>query len=204
MAPASKRAQIDQAIATLEGLRAAGLPASPALIESPDQGLNNSGEILQGTFLSMSLADAARKLLTIRKRPLTTSEILEGLQSGGVVFRGQAPGNVVGSILHRHSGNDIVSIARGTWGLKEWYPGRSFRLSNAAGGISGMRHEENISWALPSHTCGAQDRFAQPAHVKSFASQEIKEDKINERTKPRHDVDQHDKAGDYTQRSRNA
>jgi hypothetical protein len=62
----------------------------------------------------------------------------------------------------------------------------------------------NISWALPSPTCGAQDRFAQPAHVKSFASQEMKEDKINERTKPRHDVDQHDKAGDYTQWSRNA
>ena len=51
---------------------------------------------------------------------------------------------------------------------------------------------------------GAQDRFAQPAHVKSFASQEMKEDKINERTKPRHDLDQHDKAGDYTQWSRNA
>jgi hypothetical protein len=30
----------------------------------------------------------------------------------------------------------------------------------------------------------------------------MKEDKINERTKPRHDVDQHDKAGDYTQWSR--
>jgi hypothetical protein len=42
-----------------------------------------------------------------------------------------------------------------------------------------------------------QDRIAQPAHVKLFASQEMKEDKINERTKPRHDVDQHDKAGDY-------
>jgi hypothetical protein len=55
-----------------------------------------------------------------------------------------------------------------------------------------------------SHTFGAQDRFAQPAHVKSFASQEMKEDKINERTKPRHDVDQHDKAGDYPQWSRNA
>jgi hypothetical protein len=123
----AKRAQIDQAIATLEGLRAAGLPVSPALVEGQDQGQNNSGEIMQGTFLGMSLADAARKLLTIRKRPLTTTEILEGLQFGGVVFRGQAPGNVVGSILHRHSGTDIVSIARGTWGLKEWYPGRSFK-----------------------------------------------------------------------------
>jgi hypothetical protein len=35
----------------------------------------------------------------------------------------------------------------------------------------------------------AQDRFAQPAHVKSCASQEMKEDKINEWTKPRDDVD---------------
>jgi hypothetical protein len=65
--------------------------------------------------------------------------------------------------------------------------------------------QEETFHGLSHHiACGAQDRFAQPAQVKSFASREMKEDKINERTKPRHDVDQHDKAGDYTQWSRNA
>jgi hypothetical protein len=40
--------------------------------------------------------------------------------------------------------------------------------------------------------------------MSNHSHQEMKEDKIDERTKPRHDVDQHDKAGDYTQWSRNA
>jgi HB1, ASXL, restriction endonuclease HTH domain len=124
----AKRAKIDHAIAALEGMRA-DAPSAAAPAETDQV---QPGEISPGMFLGMNIADAARKLLAIRKKPLTTPEVLEGLISGGVAFRGKAPRNVVGSILHRHSGNDIVSIARGKWGLKEWYPNRSFKPGSKA------------------------------------------------------------------------
>lgn len=134
----AKRAQIDQAIAALEGMRA---DAPSAAIAETDQ--VKVCEIAPGMFLGMNIADAARKLLSIQKKPLTTPEVLEGLISGGVVFRGKAPGNVVGSILHRHSGNDIVSIARGKWGLKEWYPNRSFKSGSK--GNNGLEPKNETS-----------------------------------------------------------
>jgi HB1, ASXL, restriction endonuclease HTH domain len=108
----AKRAEIDQAIATLEGL-AGSLPPSLATVD-------------EGMFLGMSLGDATKKLLSARKKALTTSEILDGLRGGGVVFTGQTPSNSIGTVLHRLSrpGKDVVSVSRGVWGLKEWYPNR--------------------------------------------------------------------------------
>ena len=126
----AKRAQIDQAIAALEGLRTGAPPA--AVIAETDQA--TLSDVSPGMFLGMNIADAARMLLSIQKKPLTTPDILAGLISGGVIFRGKSPGNVVGSILHRHSGNDIVSIARGKWGLKEWYPNRNFKMDKGGNG----------------------------------------------------------------------
>jgi HB1/ASXL restriction endonuclease-like protein with HTH domain len=117
----AKRAQIDQAIAVIEGLRT----SSTVVIETDKVKI---GEVLPEMFAGMTMADAARKLLFLQKKPLTTPEILQGLIAGGIVFRGKAPGNVVGSVLHRQSNTtrDIVSVARGKWGLKEWYPNQSF------------------------------------------------------------------------------
>jgi HB1, ASXL, restriction endonuclease HTH domain len=117
----AKRAEIDQAIATLEGL-AGSLPPSLATVdETPDDTTSS-----EGMFLGMSLGDATKKLLSARKKALTTSEILDGLRGGGVVFTGQTPSNSIGTVLHRLSrpGKDVVSVSRGVWGLKEWYPNR--------------------------------------------------------------------------------
>ena len=42
------------------------------------------------------------------------------------------PVNTVGSVLTRRFGEvgDVVKVGRGIWGLKEWYPGRSFKPSD--------------------------------------------------------------------------
>jgi hypothetical protein len=102
--------------------RAVALPA--VVIAGKDK--VKLGDVLPGMFLGMTIADAAKKLMAIERRPLTTPEVLEGLTLGGIVFRGKSPRNTLGSILHRQSRDEtgIVSVARGKWGLKE-YPNRS-------------------------------------------------------------------------------
>ena len=47
----------------------------------------------------------------------------------GLVLNSADPVNIVGAVLSRRANDvgDTVKVGRGTWGLKEWYPGRSFK-----------------------------------------------------------------------------
>ena len=61
---------------------------------------------------------------------MTNAEIVTALKQGGLVMSSNTdPQNIVGSVLTRRFDKigDIVRVARGTWGLKEWYPNRSFK-----------------------------------------------------------------------------
>ncbi len=125
----ARRAELDSAIQMLEKLRDARLgvvPAAPTQVEAAIE-----TEIDAGAFLGMSIVDATKKLLKARKKALTNSEILKELTAGGIVLTGADPLNVVGSVLTRRFNQvgDVVRVARGTWGLKEWYPGRNFKLT---------------------------------------------------------------------------
>jgi DNA-directed RNA polymerase delta subunit len=78
----------------------------------------------------MSIVDATKKLLGMRKRSMSNTEILAELKAGGLVLTSAEPLNVVGSVLTRRFNQvgDVVRVGRGVWGLKEWYPGRSFKV----------------------------------------------------------------------------
>lgn len=123
----AKRDQIDQTIGLLEAMRTGSAPAR-SMDFSADVGANGIVETA-GMFLGMSIADAAKKLLNQRKRTMGNAEIASELKSGGLVMTGADPLNVVGSVLTRRFNNvgDIVRVGRGVWGLKEWYPGRTFK-----------------------------------------------------------------------------
>lgn len=130
----AKRAELDSAIEMLEKLRDGRLGVTPTAhtqIDQPDEPENDAG-----AFLGMSIVDATKKLLKARKKALTNSEILKELVAGGVVLTGADPLNVVGSVLTRRFNQvgDVVRVARGTWGLKEWYPGRNFKSASKVGG----------------------------------------------------------------------
>ena len=45
-----------------------------------------------------------------------------------MVLNSADPLNTVGAVLTRRAKEtgDLVKVGRGIWGLKEWYPGRSF------------------------------------------------------------------------------
>jgi phage tail tape-measure protein len=123
-----RRSEIDDAIRVIEAVcglsqqRAANLEQAPSTEASP-------ATPTQGQFLGMSIAEAAKKLLSIQRRTMNSAEIAQGLINGGFAMSAADPNNVIGSVLTRRFNNvgDIVRVSRGQWGLSEWYPNRSFK-----------------------------------------------------------------------------
>jgi hypothetical protein len=127
----SKRAKIDNTIRVLEelsGLKLEHVEGELKLVPR-DQEAAPAIEETAGMFLGMSIVDASKKLLALRKRTMGNVEIAKELREGGLVLTGTDPVNVVGSVLTRRFNQvgDVVKVGRGIWGLKEWYPGRNFR-----------------------------------------------------------------------------
>jgi hypothetical protein len=123
----AKRAQIDQAIQAIESLRGIGGTVGVGAAPTGEDQVPIQAEA--GVYLGMSIAEAARKLLASRKRAMGTSDILTGLTAGGLALSSADPINTVSAVLGRRFDKvgDIVRVERGIWGLKEWYPNRSFR-----------------------------------------------------------------------------
>lgn len=148
----AKRDAIDSAIGTLENLRSGrlGVAPAPAVAVVADEVTDDAG-----MFLGMSIVDAAKKLLGLRKRTMGNAEILKELQAGGLVLTGADPLNVVGSVLMRRFNNvgDIVRVRRGVWGLKEWYPGRTFKSATArlSDSVLGEEPSDDASLGADSH-----------------------------------------------------
>ena len=82
-----------------------------------------------GMFLSMSIPEATRKLLAMRRRAMSNAEIATELKAGGLAMNSADPLNTIGSVLTRrfHQVGDIVRVDRGKWGLQEWHPHTSFK-----------------------------------------------------------------------------
>jgi len=131
----AKRDEIDVLIQRLELFRnwvppptGGGYVPEPSLLSQMVAAPASTKEIEPGTFHGMSIEDAARKLLQLRKRTIGTKEILASLRSGGVHLQSATPENTIASVLGRsfHGGSDIVRVGRGLWGLQEWYPNQRF------------------------------------------------------------------------------
>lgn len=126
-----QRDEIDAAIQAIQRVHAKVAAGSASGQPAPSAARPEA----TGDFLGLSIAEAAKKLLSLRRRTMTTSEIAEGLKSAGYPMTAAEPGNVVGSVLSRRFDNvgDVVRVARGQWGLLEWYPNRSFRKKDKEG-----------------------------------------------------------------------
>jgi len=129
----AKRDQIDQAIAAIESLRGGASPGSFAGVSARgsagDIRAANQGADGPGALLGLSIADATKKLLAAKRVPLKNPDIATLFRAGGLVLNSKDWTNTIGAVLTRRSVEigDIVKVDRGTWGLKEWYPNRSFR-----------------------------------------------------------------------------
>lgn len=158
----AKRDQLDQAIAAIESVRG-GVPGAgqgtPGGNPVPAEG--------PGAFLGMTIVDAAKKLLANRRQPLKNPDIAAAFKAGGLVLQSAEPANTIGSVLTRRANEvgDVVRIGRGTWGLKEWYPGRNFnKKDKAENGDKGEVKEAEIPEppAPPSLPASAGPTFQPP------------------------------------------
>jgi hypothetical protein len=80
------------------------------------------GGIRPDTFLKMSIPDATKTLLEMKREKQSTQDIIDALEKGGLP---RSKYNTVYSILARRANQvgDIINM-KGDWALAEWYPNR--------------------------------------------------------------------------------
>lgn len=118
----AKREKIDAAISGIEIMVGIAGNPSPSVAKPLVENLPQAVE--PDTFFKMSVPDATRKFLQMRKRPQATQDIANALEQGGVFHSSKDFPNTVGTVLTRidKSGGDIIKIGRAKFGLAEWYP----------------------------------------------------------------------------------
>lgn len=118
----AERAELDQYIAFLQrrlGLSTSTPSGSPSVISAASVDLASSG-VHPGEFYGLSRPQAATALLRKVGKPLTTTQIFEGLKEASFDVSGKNALNVLYTALARSG--DVRKVAPNTWGLREWYP----------------------------------------------------------------------------------
>jgi len=120
----AERVELDQHIAFLQ--RRLGMPVSVTGSASPSVTLSvgpvdiASSGVHPGEFYGLSRPQAATALLRKVGKPLTTTQIFEGLKEASFDVSGKNALNVLYTALTRSG--DVRKVAPNTWGLREWYP----------------------------------------------------------------------------------
>lgn len=116
----AKKAHIESTIAALRAISGLGNLGSVPPPGGSGGPMGNGGKIAPDAFLGKSIPDAAKIHLSNVRRKLSTQELMDALEAGGL------PGskyNTVYAVLRRreNSVGDIVNI-KGDWALAEWFP----------------------------------------------------------------------------------
>jgi hypothetical protein len=148
----AQRDKIDQTISTIRQLKDSGFTSAGAALDAAEA-LNTplaeikdpSSKLGPGAFLGLTIVDAAKKLLAHERRQLNNGEIAEALKRGGLVLNSADVLNTIGSVMNRRflQVGDVVRVGRGTWGLKEWYPNRSFKTAPKAEAVPSATAQED-------------------------------------------------------------
>lgn len=130
----ARRAAIDALIA---GIEAGGLvgqsvtivpvPGALALVGAASIVSSGNVEVHSDSFFGMSVVEATKKYLSMKKRPAPTPEVVDALKRGGIpTGSSENFSNTVAAGLSRSysMGGGIVRVQRGTWGLADWYPNK--------------------------------------------------------------------------------
>jgi hypothetical protein len=118
----AKKGELDQAIAAIKRIVGdPGLSLPAGSVKHPSHGAT----LTPTAFFGMSVAEGAKKYLSIVKEPKTTPDIATALQDHGMKTVSKNFTVTVYSGLDRRriEVGDIVRPKRGLWGLAEWYPG---------------------------------------------------------------------------------
>jgi hypothetical protein len=129
----ARRSRLDAAIAGIKAvIIGQDLGGQLALPTSDIQSGFLSQNIQSDSFFGMTIVGATKKLLAMRRRTMTTPEIVQALRLGGISnAKSENFANSVAAGLSREDANDgdVVRVQRGTWGLAEWYPNKPRRTT---------------------------------------------------------------------------
>ena len=110
----AKRNELDELITSLE--RVAGAAATE------DRG-EGGGVVLSDTFFNMTTVKAIQACLSISRRPQTTKQIADTLESGGFIHESKSLFNMIYTALVREARKGtVVQLPDKTWGSAERYP----------------------------------------------------------------------------------
>lgn len=127
----AQRAKIDAAIDAIKALQqgTGWSTVGPTAVNQPKASDSNGTlDIPLDAFHRLSVSQAIRKYLSMRRKPSTTAEIVEALAAGGQSGSDGANFNVVvNNTLNRMQAPDggISKVKRGVWGLTEWYENKA-------------------------------------------------------------------------------
>jgi hypothetical protein len=119
----AKKAHIESTIAALRviaGMIGLGITPPPGSPSGGGTPAINGTKPAADAFLGKSIPEAAKIYLTSQRRKLSTQELMDAMEAGGL------PGskyNTVYAILSRRENKvgDIINM-KGDWALAEWYP----------------------------------------------------------------------------------
>ena len=123
-----KRALLDNAIASLRAVVAAGESVAPAETVPGVLGLpslpTHNAEIPDGAFFRKGIPEAAKLYLGHIRKKQTVREIADALKAGGIESRSRKFPSIVATVLGRvrKTSGDFIKFPDGTWGLAAWYP----------------------------------------------------------------------------------
>lgn len=104
---------------TLKQLRAQSDGAGPSSASVPR---SVEAEVQHDSFFGMTIADAAKKYLSMVKRTQSTGEIAVALESGGLKHASKDFQQTLRATLGQKG--ELFLRVNGDWGLNEWYPGK--------------------------------------------------------------------------------
>ena len=117
----AKRDEINNLIQSLEAFRPSFSPVGPAPSTAGTTAMS-AESASTGAFTGMSINDAVRSALLLNGSAMSTADLAEAIQAGGLVMKSAEPTNTVSAVLHRarQNGSDVVLVGRGKWALAEW------------------------------------------------------------------------------------
>jgi hypothetical protein len=122
----TKRDQLDAAIVAIRGIMGSAGALATAVIPR----VSDISQIPPRAFTGLSVSVAAHRLLQMVQRRMSTREIMQGLQAGGL--RTSKYRNVYSILRQREAAQADVMNIDGVWGLSVWNPERRPRSNLVA------------------------------------------------------------------------